>query len=382
MKKAFVISLTIALLGLVAGNVAWSTSTLKVTTPNGGESWTKGKTYTIKWKKGNGGSRVKIELLKSGKVYKTIKKRTGNDGKFRWKIPSSEKTSKRYKIRITSITKDDVLDSSNKVFTIKKKTSSSSTGLKVTSPNGGEPWRQESIYTIKWDKVGGANYVKIELYKADELSTTIEPDTKNDGSYSWEIPSTVLVGSDYKIRVQSIKPNSSQSDLSDKNFSVKKRYAKLSSSAFKNTQAIPKKYTCDGSDSSPPLTISGIPEGTKELVLFMDDLDGTPTATNTTTDWNHWVVYRIPVVSSIAASNLPGGALVGRNDWNDNVYRGPCPPVEGTSRVKHIYRFRIYAIDTRLSIGPGATRAEIVTLMEGHILQGFTLTGRYWYPGA
>ena len=72
MKKAFVISLTIALLALVAGNVAWSASTLKVTTPNGGESWTKGKTYTIKWKKGNGGSRVKIELLKSGKVYKTI----------------------------------------------------------------------------------------------------------------------------------------------------------------------------------------------------------------------------------------------------------------------------------------------------------------------
>ena len=268
MKKAFVISLTLALLALAAGNVAWSASTLKVTTPNGGESWTKGKTYTIKWKKGNGGSRVKIELLKSGKVYKTIKKRTGNDGKFRWKIPSSEKTSKRYKIRITSITKDDVLDSSNKVFTITKKTSSSSTGLKVTSPNGGESWRQESIYTIKWDKVGGANYVKIELYKADELSTTIEPDTKNDGSYSWEIPSTVLVGSDYKIRVQSIKPNSSQSDLSDKNFSVKKRYAKLSSSAFKNTQAIPKKYTCDGSDSSPPLTISGIPEGTKKLVLL------------------------------------------------------------------------------------------------------------------
>ena len=156
MKKVLAIMLATALLGLVAGNVAWSAGTLKVTTPNGGESWTKGKTYTIKWKKGNGGSRVKIELLKSGKVYKTIKKRTGNDGKFRWKIPSSEKTSKRYKIRITSITKDEVLDSSNKVFTIKKKTSSSSTGLKVTSPNGGEPWRQESIYTIKWDKVGGA----------------------------------------------------------------------------------------------------------------------------------------------------------------------------------------------------------------------------------
>ena len=114
----------------------------------------------------------------------------------------------------------------------------------------------------------------------------------------------------------------------------------------------------------------------------MDDLDGTPTATNTTTDWNHWVVYKIPVVSSIGVSNLPSGALVGRNDWNDNVYRGPCPPVEGVSRVKHNYRFRLYALDKKLSVGPGATRAEIVTLMEGNILKGLTLTGRYWYPGA
>jgi hypothetical protein len=371
MKKTLVIMLATALLGLVAGNVAWSASTLKVTTPNGGESWTKGKTYTIKWKRGNGGSRVKIDLLKSGKVYKTIKKRTGNDGKYRWKIPSSEKTSKRYKIRITSITKDNVLDSSNKVFTITKKTSSSSTGLKVSSPNGGESWRQESIYTIKWDKVGGANYVKIELYKADELSITIESDTKNDGSYSWEIPSTVLAGSDYKIRVRSIKPDNSQSDLSDKKFSVKKRYARFSSSAFQNGGKIPRKYTCDGSDSSPPLKFPGMPNGAKELVLFLDDLDGTPTDTNTTTDWNHWVVYKIPVVSSIAAGYLPSGALVGRNGWNDNGYRGPC------NSTTHNYRFRLYALDTKLTIGPKSTRSEVVTAMEGNILKGFTLTATY-----
>jgi len=279
---------------------------------------------------------------------------------------------------------DTTSDSSDDFTTTDDTTTVASNQLTVTAPNGEESWGQDSTYTIQWDKVGGANYVKIELYKADELSITIESDTKNDGSYSWEIPSTVLVGSDYKIRVQSIKPDSSQSDLSDDDFSVRKHRAKLSSPAFNNTQTIPKKYTCDGSDSSPPLTISGIPDGTKELVLFLDDLDGTPTATkgDTTAQWIHWVVYRIPVVSSIAAGSLPSGALVGRNDWNDNGYGGPCPPVEGESRVKHNYRFRLYAIDTRLSIGPGATRSEIVTLMEGHILQGFTLTGRYWYPGA
>lgn len=376
MKKLLTIMLATVLLGLVAGSPAWSAGTVKVTTPNGGESWTKGKTYTIKWKRGNGGSRVKIELLKTGKVYKTLKKRTKNDGKYRWKIPSSEKTSKSYKIRISSITKDNVLDSSNKVFTITKESSSSSAGLKVTSPNRGESWRQESTYTIKWNKSGGAKNVKIELYKANELSIIIESDTENDGSYSWEIPSTVLVGKNYKIRVESIKPNSSQSDLSDKNFSVKKRYAKLSSSAFRNGGKIPRKYTCDGSDSSPPFTIAGIPDGAKELVLFMDDLDGTPTVSNST-DWNHWVVYRIPIVSSIAAGYLPTGALVGKNGWNDNAYGGPCPPADGSNREKHNYRFRLYALDTKITIGPGATRSEIVTAMEGNILKGFTLTGHY-----
>jgi hypothetical protein len=380
MKKAFAIFVTTILFGLVVGNVAWPAGTLRVTAPNGGEDWTKGKKYTIKWKKGDGGSKVKIELLRSGKVYKTIKKRTRNDGKFRWKIRSSEKSGKHYKIRITSITKDNVLDSSNKKFTITKKssgTSDSSTALKVISPNARESWWQESTYTIKWDNVGGADDVKIELYKAGEPSSTIVSETTNDGSYSWEIPSTVSIGSNYKIRVQSVSPNDTQSDLSDKNFSIRKRRAKLSSSAFNNNGVIPKQYTCDGSDSSPPFTISGIPDGTKELVLFLDDLDGTKTATNTTTDWNHWVVYRIPVVSSIAAGYLPSGSLVGTNDSNDNAYHGPCPPEEGTSRKKHNYRFRLYAIDKKLSIGPGATRSEIVTAIEGNILKGFTLNGSY-----
>ena len=121
MKKAFAISLTIAIFGLVAGNYAWSASTLKVTTPNGDESWTKGKTYTIKWKKGNGGSRVKIELMKSRKVYKTIKKSTKNDGRYRWKIPSDVITGKKvYTIRISGNRKTRATDKSKK-FSFKSK---------------------------------------------------------------------------------------------------------------------------------------------------------------------------------------------------------------------------------------------------------------------
>ena len=91
MRKTLVIIIATALLGLV-GNPVWSAGTLKVATPNGGEQWTTGKRYTIKWDKGNAGAYVKIQLLKSGKAYKTIKAKTKNDGRHRWKIPVSVKT--------------------------------------------------------------------------------------------------------------------------------------------------------------------------------------------------------------------------------------------------------------------------------------------------
>ena len=102
---------------------AWSAGTgLKVTTPNGGEKWTTGKSYNIKWNKGlvNPSAYFKIELLKSGKVSLTISKKTKNDGKHKWKVPSSVKTGSKYKIRITSSTKKTVTDSSDKNFTITK----------------------------------------------------------------------------------------------------------------------------------------------------------------------------------------------------------------------------------------------------------------------
>jgi len=95
-------------------------SSLKVSTPNGGESWTTGKSYDLKWSKGNAGANVKIELLKSGKASLTISKKTKNDGKHKWKVPSSVKTGSKYKIRITSSTKKSVTDSSDKNFTITK----------------------------------------------------------------------------------------------------------------------------------------------------------------------------------------------------------------------------------------------------------------------
>jgi len=95
-----------------------SAGTLKVTTPNGGNKWKSGKKYAIKWVKGNGGAFVKIQLLKSNKHYKWVTKKTKNDGKHTWKIPSTLKAGKTYKIKITSRTDKTVNDATDKNFTI------------------------------------------------------------------------------------------------------------------------------------------------------------------------------------------------------------------------------------------------------------------------
>ena len=104
MKKVLAIILATTFLSFIA-NPVWSFGTLKVTTPNGDQKWETNKKYTIKWSKGNAGAYVKIQLLKSGEAYKTIKTKTKNDGKYRWKIPSSVKTGSAYKIKVISVSK-------------------------------------------------------------------------------------------------------------------------------------------------------------------------------------------------------------------------------------------------------------------------------------
>ena len=116
---------------------AWSAGTLKVTTPNGGQKWTTGKSYQIKWSKGTAGAKVKIQLLKDGKDYKWISKSTKNDGKHTWKIPSTVATASTYKVKITSTTKKTVTDSSNKNFKItKSKGGGGSSALYTISKDG------------------------------------------------------------------------------------------------------------------------------------------------------------------------------------------------------------------------------------------------------
>lgn len=135
MNRIFIL---LASLLLVSAS-AWSAGTLKVTSPNGGQKWTAGKTYQIKWSKGNAGAKVNILLLKNGKAYKWISKSTKNDGKYPWKVPTTVKTGSAYKIRIRSVTNRKIRDDSNRAFQIKstKRSCKPRSGASKTPPWGG-----------------------------------------------------------------------------------------------------------------------------------------------------------------------------------------------------------------------------------------------------
>ena len=160
MRKVLPIILAATLLGFIA-NPVWSAGTLKVTTPNGGQKWTTGNKYIIKWSKGNAGAYVKIQLLKSGKAYKTIKAKTKNDGRLRWKVPASIKTGSAYTIKITSTKNKKVFDSSNKNFTITKKSRTSSSfskkDYKFLQKHNAYLWGKTSRFKTKVIDVSGAD---------------------------------------------------------------------------------------------------------------------------------------------------------------------------------------------------------------------------------
>jgi len=144
---------TITKVGGDSGGDDDDTGSIEVSTPDGGESWSTSKKYVIKWDKGNAGNFVKIQLLKSGKHYKWITKKTRNDGKHPWKIPASVTTGSGYAIKITSRTKKTVTDTSNSTFTITNASGGDDDYddfLEVISPNGGESWKKGDVVSIRW----------------------------------------------------------------------------------------------------------------------------------------------------------------------------------------------------------------------------------------
>lgn len=150
----------------------------------------------------------------------------------------------------------------------------------------------------------------------------------------------------------------------------------LISSAFAHQEPIPRQYSCEGADISPPLAWSGAPAGTKSFALIVDDPDAPdPKAPQRT--WVHWVVYNLPAdVTSLAAgsaaSGLPSGAKSGLNDWKRAGYGGPCPPIG-----RHRYFHKLYALDSLLADLGQPSKAQLLAAMKGHVLGEAQLVGTY-----
>jgi Raf kinase inhibitor-like YbhB/YbcL family protein len=143
----------------------------------------------------------------------------------------------------------------------------------------------------------------------------------------------------------------------------------LISPAFDSGSEIPRKYTCDGSDISPPLQWTGVPDGTRSIALIVDDPDA-PRGT-----WTHWVVANLDAATTSLPEGgpLPEGAVEGRNDFDRTGYGGACPPPGS----EHRYFFRLYALDSELDVRPDVTRKDVLAALRDHVLDEGELMGRY-----
>jgi Raf kinase inhibitor-like YbhB/YbcL family protein len=150
---------------------------------------------------------------------------------------------------------------------------------------------------------------------------------------------------------------------------------KVTSPAFAEGDTIPKKYTKDGEDVSPPLRWEDVPAGTKSFVLICDD----PDAPNGL--WVHWVLFNLPADTTELSEGVPRNAMLksdakhGENSWTRNNigYRGPDPP----AGKPHRYFFKVYALDTMLNLAAGTTKGDVDRAIKGHILAKGELMGKY-----
>jgi Raf kinase inhibitor-like YbhB/YbcL family protein len=151
----------------------------------------------------------------------------------------------------------------------------------------------------------------------------------------------------------------------------------IKSDRFSPDGPIPTRFTADGANVSPPITWSGLPKGTKELALIVEDPDA-PRAE----PFVHWVVYRIPSEAPglpdalPPQSNLstPNGAVQGVNSFGEIGYGGPAPP---RGHGTHHYHFRLYALDARLNVEGGLDNKSLNVAMSGHVLGQADLVGTY-----
>ena len=147
-------------------------------------------------------------------------------------------------------------------------------------------------------------------------------------------------------------------------FSNEIKTLEVTSDAFEGRTYIPIKYTCDGENVNPPLTIHHIPNETKSLVLIIDDPDAHPEV------FVHWLVWNITPSGKIKENTIPG--IEGLNDYNKHRYSGPCPP-SGT----HKYFFKVYALDELLELRSDTTKTELEKAMSSHLIGFGELIGLY-----
>lgn len=144
----------------------------------------------------------------------------------------------------------------------------------------------------------------------------------------------------------------------------------LTSSAFEHNGAIPPKYTCDGENLNPPLSISGVPDEAQSLVLIMDDPD-VPDSVDVDV-WDHWIVFNMPAKDTDIPEGVEPEGVHGIGTSENKDYYGPCPP-DG----EHRYMFTLSALDTELDLEEGATKKEVREAMREHIIEEVQLIGLY-----
>ncbi len=151
----------------------------------------------------------------------------------------------------------------------------------------------------------------------------------------------------------------------------------LRSPAFADGHPIPRRYTGDGEDLSPPLSWLGLPPQARALALIVDDPDAPSSE-----PWVHWVIYKLPAdeqglvegIPPVAKPESPAGCLQGKNSWGTVGYRGPAPP---RGHGTHHYIFRLFALKDALDLPEGLDKDGLLSAIEGHVIAEAQTTGTY-----
>jgi len=210
------------LLSIMATSAAWAglppdladAAGLRITSPNGGETWTPGAWQTITWQdEGAGCPEVKLKLYKGDDVYAWITGRTPNDGEYTWRAPSDLPHDSDYRIKVYCVSDFALADFSDGPFSI-----AGAPELHLTSPDGGETWSPGGKYTITWDSaLEPGERVKLKLFQDGQFVEWIAGSTPDDGVFIWQAPCHLPQACDYQVKIYWIADYSAL-DFSDAPF--------------------------------------------------------------------------------------------------------------------------------------------------------------------